>query len=63
MDFEINLIFLINSFFHHVSWQKPKYLENEKSFLDEIKSIFHYFWRAFNEAISMNFIGGVRVRL
>ena len=58
MDFEINLIFLINSFFHHMSWQKPKYLENEKSFLDEIKSIFHYFWRAFNEALSMNFIRG-----
>ena len=26
--------------------QKIKYLENEKSFLDEIKSIFHSFWRA-----------------
>ena len=26
--------------------QKFKYLENEKSFLDEIKSIFHSFWRA-----------------
>ena len=25
--------------------QKYEYLENEKSFLDEIKSIFHSFWR------------------
>ena len=26
--------------------QKLEYFENEKSFLDEIKSIFHRFWRA-----------------
>ena len=26
--------------------QKYEYLENEKSFLDEIKNIFHSFWRA-----------------
>ena len=26
--------------------QKSKYLKNEKSFLDEIKNIFHSFWRA-----------------
>ena len=26
--------------------QKFKYLKNEKSFLDEIKNIFHSFWRA-----------------
>ena len=26
--------------------QKFKYLENEKGFLDEIKSVFHSFWRA-----------------
>ena len=26
--------------------QKIEYLENEKSFLDEIRSIFHSFWRA-----------------
>ena len=25
--------------------QKLEYLENEKSFLDEIKNIFHNFWR------------------
>ena len=34
MDFEINLIFLIDPFFLHdqKSKQKLKYLENEKSF-------------------------------
>ena len=26
--------------------QKLEYLENEKSFLDEIKNVFHSFWRA-----------------
>ena len=26
--------------------QKFEYLENEKSFLDEVKNIFHSFWRA-----------------
>ena len=26
--------------------QKFEYLKNEKSFLDEIKNIFHSFWRA-----------------
>ena len=26
--------------------QKFEYLENKKSFLDEIKNIFHSFWRA-----------------
>ena len=26
--------------------QKSEYLENEKSFLDEIKNIFRSFWRA-----------------
>ena len=26
--------------------QKTEYLENKKSFLDEIKSIFHKFWKA-----------------
>ena len=26
--------------------QKFEYLENEKSFLDEIKNVFHSFWRA-----------------
>ena len=34
MDFEINLIFLIEPFFQHdqKSWQKLEYLENEKNF-------------------------------
>ena len=41
MDFEINLIFLIEPFFYMTkkSWQKLKYLENEKSFQGKIKSI------------------------
>ena len=30
--------------------QKFKYLENEKSLQDEMKSIFHHFWRAITEA-------------
>ena len=29
-----------------VEIQKCEYLENEKGFLDEIKNIFHSFWRA-----------------
>ena len=33
-----------------MSSQKFKYLENEESFYDEIKSIFHHFQGAFNEA-------------
>ena len=32
------------------SRQKFKYLENGKSFKDEIKSIFHHFWRAIIKA-------------
>ena len=34
MDFEIKLIFLVDPFFPHdqKTGQKPKYLENEKSF-------------------------------
>ena len=42
MNFEINLIFLIKPFFYMTkkSRQKFKYLENGKSFQDEIKSIF-----------------------
>ena len=43
--FEINLIFLIKLFRYMTkkSRQKLKYLENEKSFWGEIKSIFYYF--------------------
>ena len=33
-----------------MSRQKFKYLENEKSFEDEMKSIFHHFKRTFIEA-------------
>ena len=45
MDFEINLIILIKPFFYmrKKSRQKLRYLENEKSFFGEIKSIFHHF--------------------
>ena len=45
MNFEIILIFLIKPFFYMTkkSRLKFKYLENEKSFKGEIKSIFHYF--------------------
>ena len=34
MDFEINLVFLIEPIFYMTkkSWQKHKYLDNEKSF-------------------------------
>ena len=38
------------------SRQKLKYLENDKSFYDEIKSIFHHFQRAFTEANKTNFL-------
>ena len=40
------------------SRQKFKYLENEKSFQDEIKSIFHHFGRAIIEANQKNFLEG-----
>ena len=45
INFEIKLIFLINSFIYMTkkSRQKFKYLENRKSFSGEIKSIFHHF--------------------
>ena len=45
MDFEINLIFLIKplSYMTKKSRQKFKYLETEKSFKGEIKSIFIFF--------------------
>ena len=32
------------------------YLENEKSFWDELKSIIHYFWRAIAEAKKIFFL-------
>ena len=38
------------------SRQKFKYLENEKNFQDEIKSIFRHFWRAIIEANKKHFL-------
>ena len=45
IKFEANLIFLVKPLWHMTkkSRQKFKYLENEKSFLGEIESIFHPF--------------------
>ena len=45
ISFKINLIFLIELFFYITkkSRQKFKYLENEKNFEGEIKSIFYQF--------------------
>ena len=50
IKFEINLIFLIKPFCYMTkkSRQKLKYLENENSLWDEIKSIFHHFLKAFS---------------
>ena len=45
------------------SRQKFKYLENEKSFKDERKSVFHYFYRAFIKANKTNFFLKVRIQL
>ena len=42
------------------SRQKFKYLENEKNFQDEIKSIFHHFKKAFIEENKNNFVWMVR---
>ena len=45
INFEINLIFLIKTFWYMTkkSRQKRKYLQNENSFLGEITSIFYHF--------------------
>ena len=45
IEFEINLIFLIKPFRYITkkSRQKLKYLDNEKSFWGDVKSIFHHF--------------------
>ena len=50
INFEINLIFLIKPFFYVTikSRQRFTYLENEKSFWDQIRSTFHHFERAFS---------------
>ena len=52
IHFEISLIFLIKPllYMNKESRQKLKYLENEKSFRDEIKIIFHHFKRVFIES-------------
>ena len=39
------------------SWQTLKYLENKKSFEDQMKDIFHHFWRAFSQANNTFFFG------
>ena len=59
MNFEVNLIFLIKPFFVHDQkvMTKLKYLENEKTFQDEIKSIFHHFLRASHQANNTSFFG------
>ena len=53
VNFEINLIFLIKAFLYKTkkSLQKFKYLENEKSFKGDIKSIFHHFQRVFKNSL------------
>ena len=45
MNFEISFIFIIERFSYMTSKlrQKFKYLENDKSFQNEIKNIFHHF--------------------
>ena len=43
--------------------QKFKYPENEKSFQDEIKSVFHHFGRAIIEADNKKNFRKVRVQL
>ena len=45
INFEINLIFLFKPFSYMTkkSRQKFKYLDNEKSFQGEVKSIFQHF--------------------
>ena len=49
INFEVNPIFLTKPFFYVTknSRQKFKYLENEEGFLNEIKSVFHHFYRVF----------------
>ena len=68
-NFEIILIFLIKVFLLHDTWPKCQdkdlnILRTKIGFKDEIKSIFHHFWRAFIEANKFFFWGGkVKVRL
>ena len=53
---EINLIFLIKTFFLHD--QKVEYLGKEERFKGEIKSIVYLFWRVFIEVNKKIFFGG-----
>ena len=46
-----------------ISRQKSKHIETEKSFYDEIKSIFHHFQIAFIEANRKNLLWKVGVQL
>ena len=46
-----------------VSRRKFKNLENEKSFYDEMKSIFLHFWRAIIEENKKNFLEGESLTL
>ena len=56
MNFGINLLSLIKPFCDMTKSQekKFKYLENEKSIWDEIKSIFHLFQRDFSYQIVLD---------
>ena len=65
INFKVNLTFLIKPFWYMAkkSMQKLKYLENGKSFWDEIKNFFHHFLRAFNQANNTIFFWNVGVRL
>ena len=45
------------------SRQKFKYLENEKSFKDELKSIFRHFWRVIIETNKKNFFWRVLFKI
>ena len=65
MNFAVNFIFLIKPFFLNDKkpWQKLKYIENKKSFYDEIKSIFHYFLKGFQSSKYHKFFWKLRVRL
>ena len=53
MNLEANVISLLKLFFLHDQklLQKLKYLENEKSFLDEIKNIYSSFLKGFQSSI------------
>ena len=62
IKFKINLVFLIKPFLYITkkSRQKFKYLENKKSFQQEIKSIFHHFKKAFS---SQKIVSNLAMRL